>query len=197
MLINAADPNRRLPIETMAVSEVRDIALENLFSKICLFGLQEYFAESLVLFSTSFNWTVPLFTSLNKKEPSRLLEFKKHHLDRIEELNVVDIEIYKAAKKKFLKIIPTENNRLKDVQIYLQPHEGRIPNKSYILQNEISPNRSELVDQLSNTAKNIRDRSSGKKFFDSRTRARPEDIRSRSCSKAIINSSARGRFENL
>ncbi len=105
MLINKGPFASSTLIDSMSKSEARDLALGNLFNKVEVYGLQEYFDESLVLFATALNWSTPFYTSLNKKDSSRLLEFKQQHLDKIAELNSVDIEVYNIAKERFLQIL--------------------------------------------------------------------------------------------
>ena len=83
----------------------RDLALENLFTKVARFGIQNYFDESLMLFSQYLSWKMPFYVSWHRKDTSRLLEFKQSHLDQIAELNSIDIEVYQAAEKKFNEII--------------------------------------------------------------------------------------------
>ena len=102
MLINKGRFASSLLIDSMPKTDARDLALNNLFNLIAEFGLQEYFDESLVLFARALNWSTPFYTSVNQKDAHRLLEFKQHHLDRIAELNSIDIEIFNAAKAKFL-----------------------------------------------------------------------------------------------
>lgn len=105
MLINKGPFALSTLIDSMSKSEARDLALNNLFNKVEEYGLQEYFDESLVLFASALNWSTPFYTSLNKKDSSRLLEFKQHHLDRIAELNSIDIEVYNTAKARFLQTL--------------------------------------------------------------------------------------------
>ena len=93
------------PLEDISAKKARDKALENLFTKISLFGLQEYFDESLMIFQTALNWKTPFYTSIEKKNPKKLIEFKQHHLERIAELNTIDMEVYNAARARFLETI--------------------------------------------------------------------------------------------
>jgi hypothetical protein len=102
MLINTGDSRSDSLIRTLSSSEAREMALDNLFNKICGFGFQEYFDESLILFGKALNWSTPLYISVNKQSTSHILEFKQHHADRIAELNSIDLEVYNAAKEKFL-----------------------------------------------------------------------------------------------
>ena len=89
-------------LDKITPSAAKEAALENLLSKVFRFGLQEYFDESLIVFADALNWSLPLYTSLNKKNTGKLLRFEKHHIDQITELNSIDIEIYRAAREYFL-----------------------------------------------------------------------------------------------
>lgn len=101
LLINkATDPT---PVfDKITASEARDLALENLYTKISHFGLQEYFDHSMILFSSALNWKYPIYKSKNLENPNKLLKFEKHHLEKIAALNKIDIEIYEHAKQQFL-----------------------------------------------------------------------------------------------
>jgi len=104
-LINSGHDSRLDTINRMSPAAARDLALENLFTKVARFGIQNYFDESLMLFSQYLSWRMPFYLSWHRKDTSRLLEFKQSHLDQIAELNSIDIEVYQAAEKKFREII--------------------------------------------------------------------------------------------
>ena len=81
-------------IENLTDEEAGRLALQNLFEKISLFGLQEYFDESLLYLKAELNWRLPLYISQNKKNKKRLIQFETHHLDKIASLNQVDMFVY-------------------------------------------------------------------------------------------------------
>ena len=89
-------------IENMPASQARDAALDILLNKISYFGLQEYFDESLIVFSTAFNWNMPFYSPKNVGDAQKPLKFEEHHLKRIAELNEIDIEVYRIAEKQFI-----------------------------------------------------------------------------------------------
>ena len=105
MLINDRVSAASLLIEGMSDSEARDMALDNLFNKISYFGIVEYFEESVIYFKKQLNWSYPFFVSMNKKDSTKLIEFKERHIEKIVELNSIDIEVYDAAKSEFMSII--------------------------------------------------------------------------------------------
>lgn len=103
MLINrgkAADPAL---LQSLSVDEAVERALHNLRERIACFGIQERFEESLVHLQQHFGWRTPLYASSNRGNPRRRLHFEQHHLDRIVELNEVDIKVYEAARQLFLQ----------------------------------------------------------------------------------------------
>lgn len=108
MLVNYGRCAPPLLLENMSASEAKDLALENLFNKISHFGLQEYFDESLIVFLLALNWRMPLYSSKNKKNTSKLIQFEKHHIKRIAELNSTDMEVYRLAKEQFACLLDSE-----------------------------------------------------------------------------------------
>lgn len=98
MLINKGRSAVRIQ---MPPSEAIDLAMDNLIRKTT-FGLVEYFDESLILFQQQYRWKLPVYSSSNKKDKNRLIEFKPHHIDKIKQLNAMDIELYDKAKLYFL-----------------------------------------------------------------------------------------------
>ena len=102
MLVNHGNCESPLLLKNMSAKEAKDAALYNLCNKISHFGLQENFDESLLIFSSAFNWRMPRYASQNKKNTSKLVQFEKRHLERIAELNAIDMEVYEFAKEQFI-----------------------------------------------------------------------------------------------
>lgn len=94
--------------ESLSKSDAIAQAIDNLFSKITLFGLQEYFDESLISFSTELNWRLPVYLIKNTKNPEKLINFESRHLKKINELNEIDLAVYNQAKAHFIKKINSE-----------------------------------------------------------------------------------------
>lgn len=92
-------------IRKMSASEARDTALDNLYNKVSHFGLQEYFDESLIVFKSALGWGMPVYTTTNRKNESRLIKFEARHLERIAELNAIDLEVYRLAKERFVGLL--------------------------------------------------------------------------------------------
>jgi hypothetical protein len=105
ILINPVSTVSNDLINSMSRAAARDLALDKLFNVVARFGIQEQFDETLILFSQFLNWSMPFYVSVNISDSRRRIEFKQRHLDRIAELNSIDMEVYNAAKKKFQEII--------------------------------------------------------------------------------------------
>ncbi len=120
ILINKGECFSSNLIKKMSDSEAKDTALQNLTERVSCFGIQEYFNESLINFVSKFNWKTPVYLSVNKKNSGRLIEIKDYHLEQIAELNTIDIELYKAAKKNFMNMIESKDfNRSKVIRFNL------------------------------------------------------------------------------
>jgi len=105
MLIAGNGANELLHDATYSAS-ARDQALDTLFNRISCYGLQEFFDESLMVFSSAtqledFHYTLQM---KNLAKP-RCFHFEQRHIERITELNRVDIEVYRAAKEKFMSLL--------------------------------------------------------------------------------------------
>ena len=120
MLINDGSCDSPYKIERMSPSEAKDLALDNLFNMVSCFGLQEFFDESLIIFSTFMGWKLPLYNSMNVRKPFNSIEFNENHIEKIKELNAIDISVYEAAKKKFCALLDSENfNRNKLIYFHI------------------------------------------------------------------------------
>ncbi|MFK8011368.1 MAG: sulfotransferase family 2 domain-containing protein [Marinicellaceae bacterium] len=102
----------------MRPQEAIDKAFLHLTEKTT-FGLVEYFDESLILFQKKYKWELPTYYSKNRKNTDKLIEFKPHHIDRIKQLNALDIELYEKAKSYFMKQLQSDdfdNDKLAKLQ---------------------------------------------------------------------------------
>ena len=104
MLINTGNTTSPQLLNQMSPTDARDLALDNLQNRVAHFGLQEYFDESLIIFSSALNWKMPVYFTRNTNKSAHKLEFEKRHLDKIAELNAIDIEVFAHAKETFLKL---------------------------------------------------------------------------------------------
>lgn len=110
MLINY-EHHRAEPLvkDWSSSSEVLEQALNNLFCRLKCYGIQEYFDESLMLFADTLKWRMPFYNYRNKRNSKRLLNFERHHIEKIHELNAIDIDFYRAAKTEFLARIKLDS----------------------------------------------------------------------------------------
>ena len=90
-------------------SEAIEVALDNLFNRIDLYGLVEYFDESLMLFTQKYKWNLPIYKVKNTKNINKLLNFEPHHIERIRHINSLDIQLYQKAHKNFLNLMNDES----------------------------------------------------------------------------------------
>ena len=83
-------------------SKMLNSAVRNLFDRVVHFGLQEHFRESVERFRSAFGWGPVRYTMRNHVRSGKHLQFREHHLQRIAELNRLDIELYRIAAAQFL-----------------------------------------------------------------------------------------------
>jgi len=88
-------------------------AIEILTKRIKVFGIVEYFDESLMLFRQQLGWPLPVYRRLNVKDKSKLLTFNSDHIAMIREMNDLDIPIYEAARKIFEQRMEANSDYLK------------------------------------------------------------------------------------
>jgi hypothetical protein len=97
------------------------------------FGITEYFDESLMLFQYKFGWTWPSYMRLNEKNKFKSLEFERKHIDKIRELNALDIRVYDLALQFFLQEIKNQSDYINK---YL--YKVRVLQKSFHLRYQLS-----------------------------------------------------------
>ena len=61
MLINRADSGSWGSLTTSQLATATDAALDTLFNRLSLYGIQEYFDQSLLLICAHFGWKTPLY----------------------------------------------------------------------------------------------------------------------------------------
>lgn len=76
-------------------------ALAYLLQEDHLFGIQEFFDESLLLMQRRFGWNDPVYVSRNQKSVAKRLAFSDAQLEKIVQLNRQDITLYQAALQHF------------------------------------------------------------------------------------------------
>ena len=104
MLINRADSGSWGSLTTSQLATATDAALDTLFNRLSLYGIQEYFDQSLLLICAHFRWKTPLYRPLNERKGNGLI-FEERHLARIAELNALDIAVYRRAAEHFPEVL--------------------------------------------------------------------------------------------
>lgn len=90
--------SRELAAQAMAVLD----------SELACFGLTEDFERSLLLFRRVLGWRrLPVYRSRNVRDSGALLQFEQRHIDRIEELNRIDLALYDMASAEFRQRLQT------------------------------------------------------------------------------------------
>jgi hypothetical protein len=88
------------------VDELADQAIYVLEHELSCFGITEEFDRSLLLFSRVLSWEKPpIYRYRNIKNANSLLRFEAKHIDRIKELNQIDLLVYERARILFDKKI--------------------------------------------------------------------------------------------
>lgn len=83
-------------------TELANRASALLISEFSCFGMTEELDRSLLMFSQVLGWDGwPLYRSRNSSNPQAALQFEARHIDRIEELNRLDLAVYEEARKAF------------------------------------------------------------------------------------------------
>jgi hypothetical protein len=79
-------------------------AMESLESKVACFGVTEEFDRSLLLFREVLGWKGwPVYRSRNIGNPQARIQFEARHVARIEELNLIDMILYRLAREAFIR----------------------------------------------------------------------------------------------
>lgn len=77
------------------------LARERLFNGLLAFGLQDRFDEGWVAIWHALGISPPLYAEMNARPDSQKLQFSKAQIERIRELNSLDIRLYEAARQEF------------------------------------------------------------------------------------------------
>lgn len=119
-LINLDHIESKSGIESLGEEVALDLAKKNLFEGVKAFGLQDRFDEGWVAIWTALGIKPPLYATMNQKRGTIKLEFTPAQIERIRELNHLDIQLYEAAQIEFQRRIEQEDavpaGSLKDFQ---------------------------------------------------------------------------------
>lgn len=118
MLINYEMGEKGLLISNLNQDEIKLMALDNLFNKLTCYGLQEKFDESLIHISRKFGWKTPYYEYRNRKDLKKLLKFEDRHINKIKELNEIDIAFYNEAKERLSAILDLDKEYKKAYEVF-------------------------------------------------------------------------------
>ena len=109
------------------VNELAAQAIYVLEHELNCFGITEEFDRSLLLFSRVLGWEKPpIYRYRNIKNANSLIRFEARHIDRIRELNQIDLLVYEQARILFDKKIQEQGQELESrLASFQQKLKGR------------------------------------------------------------------------
>jgi hypothetical protein len=108
MLVNRRICDAPLPAH-LSESGCIQLAIDNLLHRVACFGIQEQFDESMTRFGSLLNRRMAGYTARNQADPQQPLLFQQRHLQRIADLNTLDLEVYREAVAHFQRIRSRES----------------------------------------------------------------------------------------
>lgn len=82
--------------------DLLETAWETLTRRMACYGLLEQFDATILLFKKKLGWTKnPYYIRINRKRDERQLVFSDRHLERIRDLNRLDLALYDRAAEQF------------------------------------------------------------------------------------------------
>lgn len=100
---SAGGGTKQLPLAGGA--DLLDTAWKTLNRRIYCYGLLEQFDATILLFRKRLGWTKnPYYVRINRKRDARRLTFSDRHLERIRELNRLDLTLYERAAARFQEL---------------------------------------------------------------------------------------------
>jgi hypothetical protein len=126
-VINPVAAGRAMDLDAFLASG--RLQLDNLQrNDLCGFGITEDFNRSMLLFKHTLGWkTFPLYRSRNVKNTKQLLTFEPCHIEKITELNQIDIKLYDRAcilfRDRLERLVPDIERELAEYEKQLaRPH---------------------------------------------------------------------------
>jgi hypothetical protein len=101
MLINQDRSGSESRISELGDDAAFELAKSRLIDGMIAYGLQEDFDAGWVAIWNALGKKPPLYAVLNRKKAAAMLDFTDAQLNRIRELNQIDIRLYQAAKEEF------------------------------------------------------------------------------------------------
>jgi len=91
----------------------------------------------LMLFKHHLGWGWPVYHRLNARDESRLLTFEERHIEKIRELNSVDIRVYTAA-------LPIFQERLEAADVTFALFQFRFRQRLFQMRHEPRPRADKI-----------------------------------------------------
>lgn len=86
-------------------ADLLETAWETLTRRMYCYGLLERFDTTILLFRKKLGWTKnPYYVRINRKRDARRLIFSDSHLEKIRELNRLDLALYERAAGRFQEL---------------------------------------------------------------------------------------------
>jgi hypothetical protein len=134
MLINTSSCAAANLFDQMGADAAVELALKNLTEHIEIFGLQEAYDESLILFAERFGWGLPVYVKRNMKSAHQRLMFSKVDIQKIESLNDADLKLYAAAKNIFNEKYQLNESQKKRLKLQSRLNRSVMPTYEFFRQ---------------------------------------------------------------
>ena len=118
MLINSDHSGSNLRISELGEEAAVELAISRLINDALAFGIQEDFDASWVAIWNALGRKPPIYASLNQKKTAERLEFTERQLEKIRDLNRLDLKVYAAAKEEFQRRCMTGAISDSDVTVF-------------------------------------------------------------------------------
>lgn len=101
VLINRDRLESNAKIDELGEDKALELATHRLLNETTAFGLNENFDEGWVAIWTALGMKPPLYAILNKRPDEERIVFTDAQVERIKQLNQLDLNLYKTAKIEF------------------------------------------------------------------------------------------------
>lgn len=101
MLINRDSGGSEAMIRELGEDAAFELARERLLNGVAAFGIQSHFNEGWVAIWQALGKKPPVYVHLRKIKNSGILSFTPEELERIKDLNRIDIRLYQEAEQEF------------------------------------------------------------------------------------------------
>ena len=134
MLINTGSCSDSSLFSELGGDAAVELAIHNLTERIEIFGLQEAYDHSLILFAERFGWGLPVYVKKNVKSAHQRLKFSSEDIRKIETLNEADLKLYVAAKKIFNEKYQLNESQKKRLRLQARLNQSVMPTFEFLRQ---------------------------------------------------------------